>query len=207
MWGTLVSVVLGLTHIILILRWNLEWGIPDWAFSLGEASVGALIGWMMQMPVFILAARLCPQGMEATMYATIMSVINLSGQIGGQGGAALTWALGITEHNLDHFWLLVLICNLSSLLPLLLIGWISEDPIDDIDSIISLNVYKWNAASETFEFQPAPLPVSQNTAHVSKMDDAERLADGSGSNRTSDTRPQRQPFGVDAERGGWRSAR
>jgi len=35
----------------------------------------------------------------------------------------------------------------------------------------SLNVYKWNAESERFEFHHAPLAVSQNTAqHVSKMD-------------------------------------
>jgi hypothetical protein len=34
----------------------------------------------------------------------------------------------------------------------------------------SLNVYKWNAESERFEFHHAPLAGSQNTAHVSKMD-------------------------------------
>ena len=42
------------------------------------------------MPIFVLAARLCPKGMEATMYATIMSVLNLSGLIGGQLGAGIT---------------------------------------------------------------------------------------------------------------------
>ena len=32
-------------------------------------------------------------------------------------------------HNLDNFWKLVLICNLSTLVPLVLIGWIpAGDP-------------------------------------------------------------------------------
>ena len=51
-------------------------------------------------------------------------------------------ALGITEHDLDRFWLLVLICNLSSFLPLTLIGWISEDEInavDNIDEVVEIN--------------------------------------------------------------------
>jgi hypothetical protein len=44
-------------------------------------------------------------------------------------GALLTLWLGVTATNLDNFWLLVLICNLSTLLPLVLISWIpAGDP-------------------------------------------------------------------------------
>jgi hypothetical protein len=39
------------------------------------------------MPIFVLAARLCPKGMEATMYATIMSFLNLGGVVSVQLGA------------------------------------------------------------------------------------------------------------------------
>ena len=112
------------------------------------------------MPILVLAARLCPIGMEATMYAVIMSVNNLGGVVGSQVvlalcvcvcvcvcvccghacvrvracvcvcvracvhnsmhtctsqfGAGLTLALGITESNLDNFWILVLVCNMST---------------------------------------------------------------------------------------------
>ena len=44
-------------------------------------------------------------------------------------GALLPLWLGVTATNLDNFWLLVLICNLSTLLPLVLISWIpAGDP-------------------------------------------------------------------------------
>jgi len=81
------------------------------------------------MPVLVLASRLCPEGMEGTMYALIMSLNNLGGIIGSQFGALITTWLGVTEQNLENFWLLVLICNLSTVVPLVFIGWVPDvDP-------------------------------------------------------------------------------
>jgi hypothetical protein len=45
-------------------------------------------------------------------------------------GAALTKVLGVTEDNFDNLALLTIICNLSSLYPLLFIGW-----LDDVGSV------------------------------------------------------------------------
>ena len=61
------------------------------------------------------------------MYAVIMSVSNLGGVLGTQFGALITWQLGITDDNLENFWILVLICNISTVLPLVFIGWVPED--------------------------------------------------------------------------------
>ena len=52
------------------------------------------------------------------MYALIMSINNLGGIVGSQLGAVLTTALGVTETNMQNFWLLVFICNISTVLPL-----------------------------------------------------------------------------------------
>ena len=82
------------------------------------------------MPILVLAARLCPEGMEATMYALIMSISNLGGVVGTQFGAGITWGLGITEKDLTNFWILVLICNLATVFPLVFIGWIPDDGKD-----------------------------------------------------------------------------
>lgn len=138
LWGTLICSALGLSQIFLILRWNLEWGIPDKWFVLGEGAITGVVSWAISMPIFVLAARVCPKGLEATMYSMILGCNTLGWCIGTQLGSLLTWQLGITEHNLDHFWILVLVCHLSSLLPLLLIGWLSEDAVDDIDAVMNL---------------------------------------------------------------------
>lgn len=129
LWSTLVSAALGLSQLILVFRLNEQWGIPSELFCLGESAVLSIVGWITTMPILVLAARLCPEGMEGTMYALIMSINNLGGIVGTQFGAVVTAALGVTETNLDNFWLLVLICNLSTLLPLAFLGLIPEhDP-------------------------------------------------------------------------------
>jgi hypothetical protein len=51
--------------------------------------------------------RVSLQGMEGTLYATIMSINNFGGIIGSQIGAVITAWLGVTEGHLENFWLLV----------------------------------------------------------------------------------------------------
>lgn len=70
------------------------------------------------MPILVLAARLCPPGVEATLFATLMSISNGGGLTGGVLGAGLTEFLGVTSKNFDNLALLLVICNASSLLPL-----------------------------------------------------------------------------------------
>jgi len=128
-WGTLISTALGLSNLLLVFHVNRRWSIPDEVFCVGESGVQSVVGWVTSMPIIVLAARLCPEGMEGTMYALIMSINNLGGIVGSQLGALLTQFLGVSSTNLDNFWLLVFLCNASNILPLFLIGWIpARDP-------------------------------------------------------------------------------
>ncbi|CAN1310432.1 Folate-biopterin transporter 1, chloroplastic [Linum perenne] len=80
------------------------------------------------MPVLVLAAKLCPEGMEATLFATLMSISNGGSVLGELLGALLTKVFGVTKDSFDNLAALIIICNLSSLLPLPLIGLLpSED--------------------------------------------------------------------------------
>eukprot|EP00286_Rhodomonas_abbreviata_P021817 CAMPEP_0181304330 /NCGR_PEP_ID=MMETSP1101-20121128/9093_1 /TAXON_ID=46948 /ORGANISM="Rhodomonas abbreviata, Strain Caron Lab Isolate" /LENGTH=489 /DNA_ID=CAMNT_0023410081 /DNA_START=119 /DNA_END=1588 /DNA_ORIENTATION=- len=128
-WGTVISTALGLSNLLLVFHTNRQWGIPDTFFCVGESAVQSVVGWVTSMPIIVLAARLCPEGMEGTMYALIMSINNLGGIVGSQFGALICALLGVSSTNLDNFWLLVFICNASNILPLFLIGWIpARDP-------------------------------------------------------------------------------
>ena len=46
------------------------------------------------MPVLVLGANLCPPGVEASLYAALMSLNNLSGGAGGFLGGLLTKGCG-----------------------------------------------------------------------------------------------------------------
>lgn len=65
-------------------------------------------------------------GIEGTLFATLMSVFNGAGALGSELGALLTSALGVTDTNFTNLGLLVLICNLSSLLSLPLLGFVAN---------------------------------------------------------------------------------
>lgn len=83
------------------------------------------------MPVLVLAARLCPEGMEATLFATLMSISNGGSVLGGLIGAGLTQLFGVTKDSFDNLAFLVVLCNLSSLLPLPLLGLLPRDTEDE----------------------------------------------------------------------------
>ncbi|ASC73904.1 Folate-biopterin transporter [Halomicronema hongdechloris C2206] len=117
-WSTVLSAVLGLTSLLLVTHANRALGIDDQWFSLGDSLILTVMGEISFMPVLVLSARLCPAGVEATLFALLMSVVNLAGLVSHELGALLTHLLGVTESNFDNLWLLVLLTNLTTLLPL-----------------------------------------------------------------------------------------
>lgn len=120
-WSTVLSSLLGLTSLILITHANRSLGIDDRWFSLGDSLILTVMGQIAFMPVLVLSARLCPPGIEATLFALLMSIVNLAGLVSHELGALVTHWLGVTETDFGHLWQLVLLTNLTTLLPLPLV--------------------------------------------------------------------------------------
>jgi folate/biopterin transporter len=123
-WSTVLSAALGMTMLLLVTHANRALGIDDHWFSLGDSLILSVMGEIAYMPVLVLAARLCPPGIEATLFALLMSITNLAGLVSYELGAGLMHLLGITETQFDFLWLLVIISNLTTLLPLPFIRWL-----------------------------------------------------------------------------------
>ncbi|MBF2079088.1 MAG: folate/biopterin family MFS transporter [Synechococcales cyanobacterium T60_A2020_003] len=134
-WTTILSALLGMTALLLVTHANRAIGIDDYWFSLGDSLVLTVMGQIAFMPVLVLAARLCPKGVEATLFALLMSVFNLAGMISHELGAGLTYIMGVTETNFENLWLLVILTNVTTLFPLLFIRWLPSGDInpDDIE--------------------------------------------------------------------------
>jgi folate/biopterin transporter len=136
-WSTIISAVLGMTTLILVTHANRSLGIDDHWFSLGDSLILTVMGQIAYMPVLVLAARLCPPGIEATLFALLMSVSNLAGLLSHETGALLMHGLGISDRQFSSLWILVIITNLSTLLPLPLLHWLPDES-DVHDSPLSL---------------------------------------------------------------------
>ena len=135
-WGTILGTALGSTQLLLISRMNLELGISDKMFALTDTAVLTVLGEVSFLPVLVLAAKLCPEGVEATFFAALMSLFNAGGVTSEFLGAGLTKSLGVTADNFDNLFLLVSICLVTGLLPLAainLVDEVKEEAATDVD--------------------------------------------------------------------------
>jgi hypothetical protein len=131
----LTGTALGLSQLLLVTHYNRVLGIPDALFTFGDDVVLTVLGQLAFMPLLVLAASLCPPGVEGTLFALLMSGFNAAGILGTELGAVLTAWLGVSAReeggaiDFTNLGLLITICNLSSLLPLLALDWLDEAPV------------------------------------------------------------------------------
>ena len=124
LWTGLLGTGLGLTQLLLVTRTNKALGLSDGAFALADSALLTVLGQVSFMPVLVLAARLCPAGVEATLFATLMSLLNGGAFIGSAFGALLTKAFGVTATDFSHLAMLITVCTLGTLAPLPLLSMV-----------------------------------------------------------------------------------
>ncbi|KAK8556043.1 hypothetical protein V6N13_070114 [Hibiscus sabdariffa] len=132
---TIAGSVLGMTQVLLVTGLNRQLGMSDEWFTIGDSLILTVLSQASFMPVLVLAAKLCPEGMEATLFATLMSISNGGNVLGGLIGAGLTKAFGVTREKFDNLATLIILCNLSSLLPLPLLRLLPQDDSDTAPKI------------------------------------------------------------------------
>ena len=117
-WTLTLSWVLKWSYMVLIFRLNLELGIPDIWFALADSIILTLIGQCILMPVVVLGARICPPGVEGSLYATLMSISNLAGVISSEWGSVFANMFNVDRNHFENFWKLIVLCNIIDLLPI-----------------------------------------------------------------------------------------
>jgi len=114
-------------------RWNLIVGLPDWLFMLGKASVQNTLGMINFMPTTILISKVCPHGIEATVYALLAGFSNFGRTIAGYLGAYALTLVGmdhIGTGEVDDFsnaWKAVLVGALSAPIAIFLLPFLIPD--------------------------------------------------------------------------------
>ncbi|GJP48159.1 hypothetical protein CLOM_g7435, partial [Closterium sp. NIES-68] len=108
----------GFLDLIIITRINITLGIPDHAFVLGDTAISDAVRRLELMPILVLAARLCPPGIEATLFAFCMSLMVFGKHCGEWQGALMLHLLGVRKDSYERLWLAVVLRNLFRLLPI-----------------------------------------------------------------------------------------
>jgi hypothetical protein len=128
----MASAVLGASPIILVTHMNTQIGLPNGFFAVGDDVFLSVLGQIALMPCLVLVAKLCPEGIEASLYASFVSILNFAGIVSEYGGAVATHLAGVTKDNFQNLPYLMLGCTLSSLLPLLFLTFLPSGSVRDL---------------------------------------------------------------------------
>ncbi|KAL5850181.1 hypothetical protein ACOSQ4_008194 [Xanthoceras sorbifolium] len=130
-WAQLLSGLSGMLDLMLVLRVNLMFGIPDFVAIVIDEGVSKMVGQLKWMPLLVLSSRLCPPGIEGTFFALLMSIDNAGLLSSSWGGGLLLHILKVTRTQFHNLWLAILIRNILRVTPLCLIFLV---PRGDLDS-------------------------------------------------------------------------
>jgi len=124
---TILSSFFNMLSLALVERLNLKWGIPDYMFCLATDALTTALSEINFLPILVLACNICPKNIEGTLYAFLMSIVNLSSLFSSQIGSGLTYMLGITSTNFVNLKYLIIISNLSLFMPMAFLYMINDN--------------------------------------------------------------------------------
>lgn len=118
--------VFGFLELIWVSRTNRAIGLPDEFMLVADGEVLAeILGKFESMPLFILAAKLCPPGIEGTLFAMMMGLSNFGYTMSDYLGANVLTAMGGIELPLfEGYQTFIIIANSCKLLILCVIPFL-----------------------------------------------------------------------------------
>jgi len=131
-----------LLDLIWVTRLNVKLGISDKLFLFGEEVFGPILMRLALMPMLILSAKLCPPGVEATLFALNMGLSNFGVSVGRYLGVfCLEMFGGIEGPEFKNLQWFVLLRSLTRFIPVLFVHQLvpKGTPTDDARAISERN--------------------------------------------------------------------
>tara|TARA_B100000902_G_C27305573_1_gene915241 strand:- start:164 stop:1435 length:1272 start_codon:yes stop_codon:yes gene_type:complete len=109
--AVLSSTTLRLSQIGVVLNW-----FPYFEIVMIDGMVEAFCGQLIMMPLVVIAAKVCDDGLEGAFFSFVMSVMNFGGFLGDEFGAFIAHLLGVTKTQFSNLYILMLIGILMDLI-------------------------------------------------------------------------------------------
>jgi hypothetical protein len=131
----LLMVGTNMLDLVIVTRKNIEVGIPDKAMIFGDATLSPMVRRFIMMPIYVLAAKVCPDGAEATLFAMLMALSNFGSTISVYFGSFIVLLFNVSDDNFDNLKWVIVVKSLCRLLPIPLTFMLVPDgcPQDDDD--------------------------------------------------------------------------
>jgi MFS family permease len=126
------SVILSLPSLGLVYGWYEYLHMSPKMFAMADTLISGPLSEIGFLPLLVLVARICPKGIEATMFAVLASLMNIGLAVSDLGGAWLSVMFDVRQAtetlaaNYMHLDKVLWIAILSSFLPLPFIKFLPE---------------------------------------------------------------------------------
>mmetsp|Transcript_28015 Transcript_28015/g.27690 ORF Transcript_28015/g.27690 Transcript_28015/m.27690 type:complete len:196 (+) Transcript_28015:797-1384(+) len=139
--GQVLSCICGIFDILFVLKAYEYIHFSAVAFAVSGDTLSGIISFTFKsMPLMVLSGKLCPEGVEATLFALFASISNFSYAVSIFFGGMLTQWFRISATNFDFIWILMIIRALTKLLPLPFLGLLPQQETKNEDEFIELEV-------------------------------------------------------------------
>jgi hypothetical protein len=149
LWGQVLSSLAGMLDLVLVTRLNLKIGMADYFFVVTDNAVSQMVGRLQWLPLLVLCSKLCPPGTEGTFYALLMSLQNAGLLMSAWWGGLLLHMLNVTRMEFSNLWIVVLIRNISRLVPLMLLFLVPD--CDQNSTLLPAEMLHGNESTETMK--------------------------------------------------------
>mmetsp|Transcript_120684 Transcript_120684/g.303504 ORF Transcript_120684/g.303504 Transcript_120684/m.303504 type:complete len:639 (-) Transcript_120684:232-2148(-) len=176
---------------VLVMRWNRALGIPDALFIIGDDAFTVVMSRFFSMPLFVLAAKVCPDSLEATLFAMLMSLSNFGSTISEFAGVTLCEAFGV-DKNFDMLPEAIITKSLCRLLPIPLILMLVPNltPCDPIETGCE---HEGDVATKTIQSQGmSEVPEEENENQEAELEEMEEEDEADSSPLRARRQQQRQ---------------
>lgn len=135
-WIVVASVALSLPALGLVYGWYAWFGLSPQVFAMADTLVTGPLSEIGFLPLLVLVARICPKGIEATMFAVLASLMNIGLAVSDLGGGFLAHIFDIRQAadplgaNYLHLDTALWIAILSSFLPLPFLRFLPETRVE-----------------------------------------------------------------------------
>ena len=131
-WIAFVGFLFGLPNVTLVYGLHEKLGMSPQLFALADEFISAPLTEIAMIPMMVLVARVCPKGIEATMFAILASLMNLGLAVSDLLGAWMNrifdvqQAIGDMPANYDNLHIVLWIAILSGFIPLVFIRMVPD---------------------------------------------------------------------------------
>ncbi|KAM2994176.1 hypothetical protein FF2_046178 [Malus domestica] len=150
-WTQLLYGASGMLYLVLVLRINLKFGLPDYLFVVIDEGISMLIGRLKWMPLLVLSSKLCPAGIEGTFFAILMSIDHIGMLSSTWAGGLLLHILNITRTQFENIWMAILIRSLLRIVPIALLFLIPRS--DPNLTILPSEMLRTKKANDVHEYE------------------------------------------------------